>query len=117
MPEGKVIHESIAAAPSKPHECKAGWAAHYSIGVAFAIAFVLLMGDEWSRNPTLLPALAFGLVTVAVPFFTMQPAFGLGIAASRTKKPSVARVKSLATHSVFGIGLYASAVAWRVLSQ
>jgi hypothetical protein len=40
----------------------------------------------------------------------MQPSLGLGIAASRTPKPTRARLKSLATHAVFGLGLYVCAM-------
>jgi hypothetical protein len=40
----------------------------------------------------------------------MQPSFGLGIAASRTPNPTQARLKSLVTHTVFGIGLYVCAL-------
>jgi hypothetical protein len=78
---------------------------HYSIGVAFAEAFVLMAGG-WIERPTLLPALALGIGTVVVPFFTIQPAFGLGVASSRTKHPNAMRLKSIATHAVFGLGLY-----------
>jgi hypothetical protein len=63
----------------------------------------------WIERPTLLPALILGIAAVAVPFFTMQPAFGLGIAASRTPSPNSMRLKSLTTHAVFGLGLYCSA--------
>jgi hypothetical protein len=41
----------------------------------------------------------------------MQPSFGLGIAAARTPKPNQARLRSLMSHTVFGVGLYASALA------
>jgi hypothetical protein len=40
----------------------------------------------------------------------MQPSLGLGVAASRTPNPTQARLKSLVTHIVFGVGLYVSAV-------
>ena len=109
MPQGRFRHESISASASRPHECKIGWAAHYSIGVMFAVVFVLLMSTDWLERPTLLPALVFGIVTVAVPFLTMQPALGLGVAASRTKQPNTARLKSVMTHAIFGLGLYLSA--------
>ncbi|MBA3260744.1 MAG: DUF2938 family protein [Gemmatimonadales bacterium] len=36
--------------------------------------------------------------------------FGLGIAASRTPNPTQARLKSLVTHTVFGVGLYVCAL-------
>lgn len=114
MPEGTFRHVSISASPSRTHECRIGWTAHYSIGIAFGLLFVLLVSEAWIQRPTLLPALAFGVATVVVPFFTMQPSFGLGIAASKTPHPSQARLKSLATHSVFGLGLYLT--AW-LLSQ
>jgi Protein of unknown function (DUF2938) len=106
MPGGTFRHASINAAPRKPFECPVGWAAHYTIGVTFALVFVLLASGDWLARPTLLPALLYGLGTVLFPFFIMQPSLGLGIAASRTPKPGQARLKSLATHTVFGVGLY-----------
>jgi hypothetical protein len=110
MPEGSLRHANINAAPPKPLECTVGWVAHYSIGVVFALAFIVFTSGEWLARPTLLPALLYGIVTVVFPFFIMQPSFGLGIAASRTPKPRQARLKSLATHTVFGLGLYVCAL-------
>ena len=106
MPGGTFVHRSIAAAPRKPHECMLGWVAHYLIGTSLAFVFVLLAPASWLERPTPLPALAFGVVTVLVPFLVMQPSFGLGVAASNTPQPGRARLKSLATHTVFGAGLY-----------
>ena len=40
----------------------------------------------------------------------MQPALGLGIAAAKRPHPTQARLKSLMTHTVFGVGLYLSAL-------
>ncbi len=114
MPGGTFVHRSIAAAPPRPHECTAGWVAHYSIGVAFALMFVLFVSGTWLERPTLLPALVFGIVTVLVPFLVMQPSLGLGIAASKTPKPGQARLKSLMTHTIFGVGLYLSAALLQV---
>ena len=51
-----------------------------------------------------------GIGSVAAPFFVMQPAMGAGIAASRTPRPAAARLHSLVTHTVFGLGLYATAL-------
>ena len=106
---GTLRHVSITDAAPKPLECPVGWIAHYSIGVVFALVFVLL-APGWLSRPTVLPALLYGMATVVFPFFLMQPSFGLGIAASRTPNPTQARLKSLATHTVFGIGLYLSAM-------
>jgi hypothetical protein len=117
IPEGKIVHESITATPQKSHECTVGWITHYMIGVTFALLFVLLASGSWLARPTLLPALAFGIATTLVPFFTMQPSFGLGVAASKTPNPNKARLKSLMTHTVFGVGLYVSAYLLRLLME
>src|SRR5437867_6474504 len=111
MPEGIFRHSSIAAAPQKPAECTVGWIAHYAIGVIFALALVLLACPLRLQAPTVLPALILGLATVALPFFVMQPSFGLGIAASKTPNPTQARVRSLMNHAEIGLGLYISALA------
>lgn len=110
--EGTLRHANITAASQKPFECTVGWVAHYTIGVVFAFAFLFVVptAGDWLARPTLLPALLYGLATVVFPFFIMQPSFGLGIAASRTPNPTQARLKSLATHTVFGVGLYVCAL-------
>jgi hypothetical protein len=106
MPEGTLRHASITAAQPKPLECAVGWIAHYTIGVVFALGLVVSTSGDWLARPTVLPALLYGIGTVVFPFFILQPSFGLGIAASRAPNPTHARLKSLVTHSVFGVGLY-----------
>jgi Protein of unknown function (DUF2938) len=110
MPRGTFAHSSIAAAEPRRHECLAGWMAHYGIGTAFALLFVFLVSARWLERPTPVPALLFGVVTVLVPWLVMQPALGLGLASSKTPNPRAARLKSLMTHTVFGLGLYLSAL-------
>jgi DUF2938 family protein len=110
MPGGTFRHANITAAPQKPLECTVGWTAHYTIGVVFALVLVVLTSGDWLARPTLALALLYGIGTVVFPFFIMQPSFGLGIAASRTSKPMQARLKSLVTHTVFGVGLYLCAL-------
>ena len=110
MPRGTFVHRSIAAAEPMRYECPAGWVAHYGIGTGFALLFVLLVSARWLERPTPLPALAFGVVTVLVPWLVMQPALGLGVASSKAPSPAQARLKSLMTHTVFGLGLYLSAL-------
>lgn len=110
MPGGTFRHASISAAPPKSSECMVGRIAHYTIGVVLALVFVVLAPGDWLVRPTVLPALLYGIGTVVFPFFVMQPSFGLGIAASRTPTPTQARLKSLVTHAVFGVGLYVCAL-------
>ena len=113
MPEGTFRHASIAATPPKPAECAVGWIAHYVIGALYALALVLLASPRWLQEPTLLPAMVLGLVTVAIPLLVMQPSFGLGIASSKAPNPTQARLRSVMNHAVFGLGLYLSALAIR----
>ena len=76
------------------------------IGVTCAIVFVAFIGSNWLQHSTLIPAIIFGVVTVLMPFFIMQPAFGLGLAASKTSNPTQARLRSMMNHTAFGVGLY-----------
>ena len=93
-----------------------GWIAHYMIGITFAIAFVGLVGNNWLQHPMLISAIVFGVVTVLMPFFIMQPAFGLGFAASKTSNPMQARICSLMNYTAFpGTALARTGVA-QVLS-
>lgn len=110
MPQGRFAHACIAQAAPARGEHALGWLAHYAIRIGYAVALVAFLDAGWARQPTLLPALGFGLVTVVVPLFVMQPALGSGFAGSKTAKPSRTCLRSLANHGVFGAGLYVAAV-------
>jgi len=109
FPRGRFVHENIANAPPVRHELALGWVFHYLVGALYGVLVVALAGSDWLQRPSLLPALAVALLTLAAPFFLMDPAMGNGIAASRTGSPGVARLRALMNHAVFGIGLYAAA--------
>ncbi len=109
MPRGRFVHSSIAQAAPVGAELALGWLTHYAVGIAFAALLAGALGPGWFQQPTLLPALAFGVATVVLPLFVMQPAMGLGIAASRTPAPWKNRLRSTANHAVFGTGLYLAA--------
>lgn len=113
MPQGQFRHGHIAKTPAKAGESVIGWTAHYLIGIAFAYLLVIPSGGRWLEQPSLLPALLVGVATVALPFFIMQPAFGFGVAAAKVPNPTSARLKSLLTHAVFGMGLYLAALPVR----
>lgn len=109
MARGQFRHDTILTARPVPGERWMGWTLHYATGVAFAAVLVGLWGQAWLCAPTLWPALAVGLGSVVVPFLVMQPAFGFGVAASRSPRPNQARLRSLGTHLSFAIGLYGTA--------
>ena len=111
LPDGQLLHANIAKAPPVRGELILGWAAHYSIGIAFAALLIATFGLSWARSPSLLPALCIGIVTVAAPLLLLQPALGLGIASTNTPRPLFNSLKSVATHTVFGVGLYLAAFA------
>lgn len=103
-------HVSIGAAAQKSGECVVGWMAHYSIGISLAVGFVLLSRGGWLDDPSLLPAVLYGVATIVFPFLVMQPSLGLGVASSKAPRPAQARLKSLGTHTIYGIGLYVGGV-------
>ena len=83
-------------------------------GVAELIAALLLL---WPASAWVGAALALGINTVAAPLLVMQPAMGAGFAASRTPTPLKNCLRSLANHTVFGFGLYLSALAIGLVSR
>lgn len=115
MARGTWRHDAIKAASPVAGELVLGWTVHYLTGIAFAAILVCTGGVEWLRNPTIAPALMVGVGTIAAPFLLMQPGMGAGIAGSRLPNPGSARIQSLVTHLVFGLGLYVSGIAWNAL--
>ena len=110
MPDGQFSHDSIAAAAPVPEEKKVGLIAHYSIGIGFA-SLLLTCHPRWAERPTLGPAMATGLGSSIAPFVLMQPAFGMGLAASKTPNPTINRLRSIRAHAIYGMGLYLSGQA------
>jgi hypothetical protein len=114
--DGVFRHDAIAAAAPVKGELLLGWLAHYAIGISFAVLLAAIAGPSWMHAPTLLPALLTGIATVTAPLLVMQPAMGAGLASSKTRTPLRNCLKSLATHTVFGLGLYGAAMAAAVIA-
>jgi hypothetical protein len=111
LARGQWMHVSIAAATPIRGERWIGWCAHYSIGVSFSALLLWTYGLEWAHSPSMLPALFIGIATVIAPLLILQPAMGAGIASWKTPRPLFNSMKSLATHTVFGLGMYLGALA------
>ena len=107
--QGRVRHEAIAKSAPIEHELAWGWVVHYVIGVVFALILIGLTGEAWLQTPTAWPAVMFGVVSVVAPLCFMQPAMGAGFFASKTPTPARNCLKSLISHSVFGVGMFLSA--------
>jgi Protein of unknown function (DUF2938) len=109
LARGRFAHAAIAKAQPVAGELGLGWLTHYLIGIAFAGLLVAVQGTAWLAQPTYLPALVAGVVTVAAPWFVMQPAMGSGVLASKTPAPLANCLRNLANHAVFGTGLFLAA--------
>lgn len=112
--QGRIAHASIAKARPIGGELCLGWLTHYAVGIGFAALLAAQQGLDWVRQPSVVPALALGVATVAAPLFVMQPAMGAGFAGARTPAPLKNILRSVANHAVFGAGLYLAAtlLAW-----
>lgn len=110
---GTVYHADIAQARPFPYERAVGWIGHYAVGILFAAILLAVASSDWPRQPTLMPALIVGLVTVGAGWFLLQPGMGAGIAASKRPNANQIRALNIAGHIVFGLGLYASALLIR----
>jgi Protein of unknown function (DUF2938) len=115
MARGRFRHDAIATSPPVHGERLIGWTAHYFIGITFAAVLLGIWGLAWIQHPTVGPALIVGIGSVVAPFLLMQPGMGAGIAACRTPRPAAARLQSLITHAVFGLGLYVAGWATNYL--
>lgn len=111
MPHGQFAHETMAKAEPVKGELAIGWTAHYAIGIGYGVLLPAFWGRHWMDRPTLLPPMILVWLLLAAPFLVMMPGMGMGIAGSRTLKPNVTRLRSVMSHSVFGLGMYATALA------
>jgi hypothetical protein len=100
IPRERFRRDRIAASPPVRGEAAIGWAAHYFIGIAFAALLLWIFGVDWVRQPTLGPALIVGIGSVVAPILLMPPA----------------RLQSLLTHTIFGLGLYVAGWATSIVT-
>ena len=110
---GRVFHDDIGKAEVCAGEQALGWTFHYFVGIVYGVVLAIVMGPAWLDQPTLLPALIWGIATVAAGWFLLQPGLGLGWAASRTPNPTKVRALNLAGHAVFALGMWSTAMALR----
>ncbi|MHC5306126.1 DUF2938 domain-containing protein [Bartonella sp. LJL80] len=107
--KGTFKHHTIKDAQAVPMERALGWFLHYAIGVVFAAVLFFILGENWQQKSLFIPSMLVGIGSVVMPFFVLQPSFGLGLAGSKLPKPWIGRIKSLIAHTSFALGLYASA--------
>jgi len=82
-----------------------GYITHYTIGVGFAVPYVLgwdlLVGGPVSPLWTL----AYGVATTVASLFFVYPSMGLGVCGRRSPEGIRAPLSSLANHLFYGVGM------------
>jgi len=82
-----------------------GYLTHYSIGVGFALGYVLgwrlLIGGAASP----MWALAYGVATTVAAYFFVLPSMGLGVFGRRSPEGIKTPLSSLANHLFYGVGM------------
>lgn len=114
--KGKLSHTPIGASSSLKHERLAGWIFHYFIGIVFASIYLHLVNSVFQSASALTVAIVFGWATISAPWFIMQPGMGMGIAGARTAAPTIVRIQSIMTHSIFGLSLYGAMLGLAALN-
>jgi hypothetical protein len=109
MPRAEFIQPNLGQAAPVPGEHALGWAFHHVIGAGYGQLLVAIWGADWLQQPDIVTPLILALTLLVLPYFVMMPGMGLGVAASRTPKPNVARLKIVMSHSVFGFGMFLAA--------
>lgn len=107
---GRVFHEDIGRAAPVRGEVALGWAFHYVVGVIYGVVFALLVGRGWFGDPVFWQAWLWAIVTISGGWFLLHPGMGLGWALSKTPAPWVGRIKGLVAHTVFGLGMWGTAL-------
>lgn len=97
---------SIPRTPPVRGERLFGWPAHHAIGSTFAALLLVLLALDAAPSPTLPAALAVGRGTIGAPSFLLQPAL---LMSRKTLRPGFDSAKSLATHTVLGLGPFLAA--------
>lgn len=110
MARGHFVHPAMIRAEPVTGELAIGWTAHYVIGAGYGVLLLALKGQHWLVAPTLLPPLILAWVLLIAPYFIMMPGMGMGIAGALTPKPAITRLRSTMGHTVFGAGMFATAV-------
>jgi len=106
MFKGKFTHKDILKTPALNSENLWGFLSHYLIGIVLAGIYLFL--ELWVPivSDQLWMPFVFGIATVILPWFWLNPCMGFGFLAS--KSPNRAHIirTSLVNHTNFGLGFF-----------
>jgi hypothetical protein len=60
---------------------------HYIVATSLAIIYPLLMRFVFGSPAGFLSAMVYGIATICITWFFIEPALGVGVMASKTPKP------------------------------
>ena len=106
LPQGQFVNQQIGKSPPVKNELTLGWLVHYGVGIAYGAIYLFLVYVVFGTTPGFVPAMIFGLGSVAVTWFMMEPILGAGVMGGNTPNPMVTRLHDLGSHFGFGLGLY-----------
>ena len=95
MRRGEFVQRDLKQAAPVPGEHALGWIFHYLVGAGYGLLLIAIWGTGWLESPQIVPPMILVLALLVLPYFVMMPGMGMGIAASRTPEPNVARLKGL----------------------
>jgi len=110
IPQGHLAWPDIGKAPPVPNELFWGWVVHYAVGPSLGALYVALMRFVFHQPLSFAAAFAFGIVTVAITWFVIEPLLGAGPAARNVPNGNLVRAQDLTSHAAFGVGLYLGGV-------
>ncbi len=116
LPRGVFVHRPIADSSPIQFERRIGWTAHYTVGVLYALIYFCLLW-AFSQQPSLLNAIAFGLLTIGAGWFILQPGLGLGMCSRFAPSPLRARSLTVIAHTVFGCAIYFSTRLFQIATH
>jgi len=97
---------------SVEHELFYGYLAHFTIGIALAVPFVLGWGNFVEGPISPVWAVAYGLATTVASHFLVLPSMGLGVCGMRSPEGTKLALSSLANHLFYGVGIASGVSLW-----
>ena len=102
---GRFLYRHPGEMEQVANEMLYGYITHYTIGVVFAVTFMLgwdlLVGGPASP----VWALVYGLATTVASYFFVFPSMGLGVFGRRSPEGIRLALSSLANHLFYGVGI------------
>ena len=102
---GQLIVRDLELQPNRRNELGVGWFVHYTIAVAYAAFFMLLMRANFLAAE-FADGLLFGVVSVGGPWLFFLPCLGKGIMGRLTPNPPLVCALALMMQSIFDAAIW-----------